>query len=174
MPWYSQAPRFAAHTQERAIRWRLRWRGVPPGRSRPAWPARTRQSPTRTAPRRNLKNRNDKGGIWSSAAFVAGKVAPQMRVVRSSANRGMENQVLFVRERSERRKSFVTVDTAHSVAARWSRPAPWPEEPALYRGNRTNRPPKSRWRRRSRELPNNVLYEVSRGRWSGRYGPNKS
>src|SRR5262245_13375746 len=47
------------------------------------------QAPTSKVPRKNRRHRNDRGGICSSAAFVAGKVAPQIKVVRSSASRGM-------------------------------------------------------------------------------------
>ena len=43
---------------------------------------------------KNLRNKNESGGICSNAAFVAGKVAPQMRVVSRRASRGMNEKVL--------------------------------------------------------------------------------
>jgi hypothetical protein len=54
------------------------------------------QIPTRTAPRKNLSSKNENGGICSNAALVAGNVAPQMIVVRSSASLGINYTVLRV------------------------------------------------------------------------------
>ena len=47
------------------------------------------QSATSRAPSMKRRKRNESGGICSRAAFVAGNVAPQIRVVSSSASLGI-------------------------------------------------------------------------------------
>src|SRR6476620_12535819 len=47
-----------------------------------------------SAPVRNRSTRNERGGICSRTALVAGNVAPQIRVVSSRASWGMGLEVL--------------------------------------------------------------------------------
>src|SRR4029453_8689332 len=93
---------------------------------RKRYPAITNQAAINKVPIRKRRLKNDKGGIWSNAALVAGNVAPQTKVVSSSARRGMNVETATGSDNAGARPSpSVRAYRGDSAGGQSVQPVPW-------------------------------------------------